>query len=278
MIDVSKVASGLVLGTDGIWYGDTSEVVSYPSDGNQACFLLEDSSFWFKHRNACISAAVTAFPPKENGPIFDIGGGNGFVSVGLMKAGFEVGLVEPGPEGAANAKKRGVPTVICATIASAGFRSASLEAVGLFDVIEHVNEDVCFLESIRSLVKKGGRLYATVPAYSTLWSNEDRVAGHFRRYTRKEIGDKIERAGFKLDYATYIFKPLPLPILLFRSLPYRLGHRGSPDRNGGADHHRPGNSMASRMLRWVLDGETAKIASKEPIAFGGSCLLVASAA
>jgi len=134
MLDVAAIAPRLKLGADGIWYSAERGAVSYPSDGNQTCFLIEESSFWFNHRNACIAAAVKSFPPRGNGPIFDIGGGNGFVSVGLMRAGFETVLVEPGPVGARNGKTRGIPTVICATTDDAGFASATLDAVGLFSM------------------------------------------------------------------------------------------------------------------------------------------------
>src|SRR4051794_24224669 len=181
MFDVSTIARDCRLGPDGIWYPSSGrDVVSYPADGNEAAYLVEDVSWWFRHRNACIAAAVSKFPPPEGEPIFDIGGGNGFVSVGLNRAGFEVVLVEPGPVGAANAKARGVPVVICATPASAGLPAAAIGAVGLFDVIEHIEDDLAFLYSTRALMKDNGRLYATVPAYRALWSEEDRLVGHFR--------------------------------------------------------------------------------------------------
>jgi len=278
MTDIQRIAPELTLGADGIWYSQSRQEVSYPSDGNEACFQVEELSFWFKHRNACIVAAVTAFPPNDLGPVFDIGGGNGYVSLGLIHAGFDVVLVEPGRAGAANARKRGVPTVICASTATAGFAATTLGAVGLFDVIEHIEDDAQFLKSIRSLVKLGGRLYATVPTYSALWSREDELAGHFRRYTCNSICRAVEQAGFRIDYATYIFRPLPLPILLLRALPHRLGRgSSSSDARDTASDHQPGTGIASRALRWLLGGEAGNIASKRRMACGSSCLIVASA-
>lgn len=275
MVDVSAIAPNVALGPDGIWRAVTREDVSYPPDGNQACFQLEDSSFWFNHRNACIAAAAKGFPPPNRDPIFDIGGGNGFVSLGLANAGFETVLVEPGEPGALNGKRRGLETVICATTSTAGFRSSTLGAVGLFDVIEHIGDDLVFLRSIRSLLKAGGRLYATVPAYPLLWSSEDHAAGHFRRYTGKSIGTVVERAGFRLEYLTHIFRPLPLPIFLFRALPYRLGLSRA---SAGAAAHSPGNGKAAGLLDRLLRSEVRNIESKRAMSFGGSCLLVASAA
>jgi len=118
-IDVHDIVPLLKEATDGVWYSSEEEALSYPADCNECCFSLEDQSFWFKHRNACITEVVTAFPPSDNVPIFDIGGGNGFVSLGFAKAGFDVVLVESGRFGAANAKKRGLANVICATAQTA---------------------------------------------------------------------------------------------------------------------------------------------------------------
>ena len=73
---------------NGVWFTMTSSenALSYPSEGNDECFRVEDSSYWFGHRNTCIVELVRQFPP--NGLIFDIGGGNGFVAKGLEEAGF----------------------------------------------------------------------------------------------------------------------------------------------------------------------------------------------
>ena len=101
----------------GIWRAetDTAGPISYPAHQNDACFRLEDRSFWFTHRNKCVIAAVRRFPP--DGFILDVGGGNGFVARGLIDAGYDTALLEPGGDGARNARQsRQLPTVINATI------------------------------------------------------------------------------------------------------------------------------------------------------------------
>lgn len=145
MINVKSIARGLRLDEDGIWYSADTEDISYPAEGNEALFAIEDESFWFKHRNNCIVSVVNSFSKNKDKTIVDIGGGNGFVSFGLAEAGFDVALVEPGRTGAVYAKSRGVENVICATTDSAEFRQNSLPAVGLFDVIEHIDDDQLFL-------------------------------------------------------------------------------------------------------------------------------------
>ena len=274
--DIHFISTGLKLAEDGIWYSSESEGVSYPSDGNESCFLVEDGSFWFKHRNNCIVSIVESFPPEDRGAIFDIGGGNGFVSLGLWKAGFKVTLVEPGAVGAASAKKRGIKDVICATISSAKFRPHSLPNVGLFDVIEHLEDDLNFLKTMRNLMKGNGRLYATVPSYNFLWSAEDISAGHFRRYSLEEISRVITAAGFEVEFASYVFRFLPLPIFLFRTLPYKLGlPQGKRNITKVSREHAVGGGIVSHVLHSLLNSEIENLNHKKSMRFGGSCLIVA---
>ncbi len=82
----------------GYWKANSDEEVSYPSEGNEVYAELEETSFWFKHRNETIIAAIENFPPSS--AIFDIGGGNGYVAKGLIDAGFDCVLIEPGIAGA----------------------------------------------------------------------------------------------------------------------------------------------------------------------------------
>lgn len=277
MVDIASIAPGLELRDDGIWYSVDARPVSYPTEGHSACFALEDESFWFRHRNACIVAAVKTFPPAEGGTIFDIGGGNGFVSRGLLDAGFDAVLIEPGADGACNAQRRGVRQIICATTDTAHLCDDSLAAVGLFDVIEHVEDDAAFLQALRGKLHRGGRLYATVPAFQALWSRNDVRAGHFRRYTRASIARTIADAGFDIDFATYIFRPLPLPIFLFRALPERLGVGVELDRKKDRRAHQVAGGAVSRMLDRVLAPEARSVRAARPMRFGGSCLVVAHA-
>src|SRR5690606_3917430 len=127
------------------WTSSESETISYPTEGHSHCFLVEDNSYWFGHRNDCIMAILKRFSPQ--GPLLDVGGGNGYVTQRLLQEGFEASLLEPGREGAFNAKKyRNIPEVICATLDTANFKDASLNAIGIFDVIEHIELDRVFIE------------------------------------------------------------------------------------------------------------------------------------
>ena len=69
-IDMFHLSHRMNLCSDGIFYATASESISYPEAGNEACFEMEDHSFWFRHRNVCIRELVRIFPPRGRGPIF----------------------------------------------------------------------------------------------------------------------------------------------------------------------------------------------------------------
>lgn len=263
-----------VVWKDGIWYSKDHMNISYPDSGNSSCFQIEDESFWFRHRNQCIIEAVKKYSPDK--VFFDIGGGNGFVSMGLEQNGISTVLIEPGPEGANNARKRGLPNIICSTFELAGIRDNSIEAAGLFDVVEHIEDDLHFLKSIHKIMKPSGKLYITVPAYNMLWSAEDTYAGHFRRYTLSSLGQRLKEAGFNIIYSTYIFSILPAPVLLFRTIPSKLGiHKNPADVQGQKKEHTAGKGILSGLIDRVWQKELQYIKQAKRIPIGGSCFVVA---
>lgn len=270
---IDEIAANLELGDSGIWFSKGKSEVSYPSAGNESCFEIEDHSFWFRHRNRCINTVVRGFPPA--GAIFDLGGGNGFVSLALQQDGWQNVVVEPGRAGALNARKRGLVNVICSTLEDADFRSHSLPAAGLFDVLEHLADDQQFLECLRERLAPGGRVYLSVPAYQWLWSAEDVSAGHFRRYTLSSLKSVLRLSGFQIDYASYIFSPLPPAILLKRTIPSLLGRRSVENTDDGVQEHRSGSATLTRILDGVFEWELRMVERKKTIPVGGSCLVVA---
>lgn len=248
-------------------------VISYPEDGNALYRQLEEDSFWFRHRNECLLAALRRLPP--DGAVYDVGGGNGFVARALQDAGYDTTLVEPGPVGAENARQQGVKKVIEATLEDAALDEGTLPAIGIFDVLEHMPDEAAFLDELHRHLRPGGRLYLTVPAYAALWSGEDEFAGHFRRYGRRGLSAALHRAGFDVEYLSHFFWLLPLPILLFRALPSRLGfhERGNPAAK--QREHGAGGGIASRILAAALAWEPRAVAAGRTLPFGGSLLCVA---
>ena len=78
---VERWSQNLSLSKEGLWISPRVSAVSYPEEGNEDYFQIEEKSFWFQHRNQCLGKVMKRYPPE--GLLFDIGGGNGFVSKGL---------------------------------------------------------------------------------------------------------------------------------------------------------------------------------------------------
>jgi SAM-dependent methyltransferase len=270
--ELQRIATTIQRGEHGIWIAETSSAVSYPEGGNDLYFEVEEKSFWFQHRNRCLVEVMDRFPPP--GTFWDIGGGNGFVSLAVQNK-WPVVLVEPGPSGALNARRRGVQAVLCSTLEDAGLKAGSIQAAGAFDVVEHIADDLAFVRSIARSLAPGGRFYLTVPAFTALWSHEDNDAGHFRRYTTARLRGVLEKGGFEVEYLTYFFQFLPLPILLLRTLPYRLGLRNRKSETRTASEHNQPGGLLQPVFDGILSRERELIRHGKTMAFGGSCLAVA---
>lgn len=273
MPDVSTIASNIEQREDGVWVAAGQRDVSYPHDGNDACLVVENTSFWFQHRNHVISQLVTDFSPDED--FFDIGGGNGCVSEALQAAGLEVVLIEPGPDGAKNAKQRGIRTVVQSTLEDAGFARDSIPSAGLFDVIEHIEDDAQFLKLIHRFLQPAGTLYVTVPTYQYLWSYDDVEAGHFRRYTHATISNLLKLCGFEIKYCSYFFSFLVAPVFLLRAVPSWLGLRRPATEESTRNEHSTGGGFVHSIVQRLLNSELDKIRRRQQIRFGTSCVAVA---
>ncbi len=261
-VNVESLSDALRLDADtGIWRTQVAADghISYPADHNATCFQLEDGSFWFAHRNRCIIAAVRRFPP--DGFILDIGGGNGFVAQGLIEAGYETALLEPGSDGAQNARHgRRLPTVINASIGDAAIRAGSVPNAGLFDVLEHIEDDRAFMRQLRDIMRPGGLLYLTVPAFNWLWSVSDVDAMHYRRYTTRSLTDVLA-GGFDVLYSTYLFQRLVPLTMVMRALPYRVGLAKPKPAHEYEREHAVGRQGVAEMFGKMLGHEVAAIAA-----------------
>lgn len=255
----------------GVWRSRTMEAVSYPANANDVYLALEESSYWFRHRVACVRAAFSLFPPQ--GDFYDIGGGNGYICGALESAGYPTVLVEPGP-GAENARRRGLPRVIQSTLQASGFRPDALPAVGVFDVLEHIHDDGAFLGDLHRLIAPGGRLYCTVPALGWLWSDEDEHAGHFRRYKESALVARLRAAGFIVEFCTPIFSWLVAPLFLRRTLPSLLRRRRRDRPANPAREHVLPRGVAAIVDR-VHAHEVGNIRAGRALPVGSSLLAVA---
>jgi hypothetical protein len=248
--------------------------ISYPHHGNESCYQIEENSYWFKYRNNFLITIIKKF--AESNDFYDVGGGNGFVTKSLQDAGFNAMLIEPGYQGCKNAKKRDVQTVVCASIEDVGFSAESLDSIGLFDVVEHIEKDENFLRLVANLMKKDAHIFITVPAYQFLWSADDTDGGHYKRYTVKQMKQVLEKAGFITVYSSYLFSLLVFPIFLLRTIPSRLGlikNISDPKKQKREFELKEG--ILGSLLNFVFGFENKLLFKGRRIPFGSSLLFVA---
>ena len=272
---ISERASALERGREGIWFahGDVDQGFARNDDTDWA--QIEERSFWYRHRNEVILDTLERFPFQ--GWLFEIGAGNGAVCSALEAAGWPAVAVEPTVAWATRARRRGLKHVICAHFQKAGFSAGALDNVGLFDVLEHVDDERGFLSDLRRLMPDGGRLYLAVPAFQSLWSGEDELSGHRRRYRTRAFERLVEAAGFRLEHSTYFFLPLAPAIWLARALPYKLGVTQKRTHASSAADHGLGDSTGTKLMRATLRAERALLRSGMRMPLGSSLLAVARA-
>jgi SAM-dependent methyltransferase len=80
----------------------------------------------------------------------------------------------------------------------------SADFVTAVDVLEHLDDDCQALAEWFRVLRPGGRLFLFVPAHRWLWSLQDEVSGHKRRYTKAELERKIGAAGFEIERSSYV--------------------------------------------------------------------------
>lgn len=108
--------------------------------------------------------------------------------------------------------------------------SSSIDWAILMDVLEHVGDDIGFLEAMSRILTPEGRVLITVPAHPFLWSEHDVFLGHYRRYDRERLRDTLVRGGLDV-LETFHFYALPF---LVRMLSVALTRVGSAGPRAGA--------------------------------------------
>ena len=178
-------------------------------------YALEAGSFWFRGRSDLIEWALARYFSSAR-DMLEVGCGTGYVLDRLRRAFPDLTLSgsELFDEGLAYARERLGDAVSLrqADATDLGLRDA-FDVIGAFDVIEHIEDDRRVLANLHAALRPGGGLLLTVPQHAWLWSGTDVAAHHERRYSRKDLGMKLEAAGFEILRVTS-FVTLLLPAML----------------------------------------------------------------
>lgn len=248
----------------------------YPAEAFARLVELEASNFWFRSRNRIIGRVFARYLAQPARPrVLEIGCGTGFVLSALhAQRRFDLVGAEQHIAGLRFARQR-LPEVEFVQLDARRLPyRAEFDAIGAFDVIEHIDEDEEVMACAHAALRPCGLFVVTVPQHAWLWSSTDEHAHHKRRYSRRELLTKLQRHGFALRFCTsFVFALLPLMYLS------RLAKRGAAAQAAEAadptyaELHLPRGLDA--LMGAAMRIDEALIAAGVSLPAGGSLLAVA---
>ncbi|MBD3272710.1 MAG: methyltransferase domain-containing protein [Elusimicrobia bacterium] len=173
--------------------------------------------FWFKAKCRLVDILIARLAVQNRMKILSIGTGTGeelaiFNHYGdVYVADMNQEILNSLPDHMAHEKR-------LASIEALPYQDNFFDAVGALDVFEHVKHDSAAIAEIRRVLKPGGYVIFTVPAFNALYSGRDRALGHYRRYNRKTI-DRLLCEMKKVDlgfWFCFLFVPVAIERILKR--------------------------------------------------------------
>jgi SAM-dependent methyltransferase len=223
--------------------------------------------FWFRARGDLIVDALRAARAGDRPRVLEVGCGFGAVLSRLVAEGMDVEGADLLP--AALRRCRAHLSVPLWLVDARRLPFVDeFDAIGLFDALEHVDDEAAVLRGVARSLRPGGVVVVTVPALPGLWSQLDVLARHQRRYTKRALVAAVSRAGLEVVRATY-FNASLVPAMWLRRIWGRL--RAS---DGTAMLRTPG-PVVNAILYRVLDAERRLIRRGYELGVGASVMLIA---
>ncbi len=235
---------------------------------------LEREHWWFIGRRRCYFSLLEHFlPARTDMRILDVGCGMGGMLPELSRFGRPIGI-DADRRSIEICRERGFGNSFLGGGQEIAARDSSIDLVTFFDCIEHLPDDRAALADAHRVLAPGGHLFISVPAYQFLFSNNDRVARHFRRYTRGDLVSKVRATGFTIVKATYVnvtLFPLILPAVLLYKVKEAVWPKPNDERTNLS--HVPPRAI-NAVLAAIFGGE-GRILRHLSAPFGHSIALLA---
>jgi 2-polyprenyl-3-methyl-5-hydroxy-6-metoxy-1,4-benzoquinol methylase len=190
---------------------------------------------------------------SNKGIALDMGCGDGFFTLKLLKFGYEVNSIDVSPEAIKSTKNRVQKIGMLNSVKLFKEDFFKFEPENQYDIIlclevlEHINDDVAALKKINKLLKDNGTLILSVPHRQDLWNYSDEMGGHYRRYSKNDVLSKLEKTNFKVeklfDYG-FPFIRCFVNGLCVRSAKKNRSQIGPPKNN-------PLNRIASKFIKYM---------------------------
>ena len=236
-------------------------------DEYRRMFELESHYWWFVARRRLASRLLRLGLPNIQKPrVLDLGCGTGAFAVELAEKADPVGA-DMSRLALDFARSRGLFVLVQADGSALPFRSATFDAAIGLDVFEHIEADLAAMTECARVLRPGGVIVLTVPAFRTLWGPHDVALHHFRRYRRGEVRERLVAAGLspiRLSYSVFFLFPIVLLIRLFERR-----------RRGPAEASLPSVPRWLNSLLVRLGGVEAWLITYLPLPWGSSVVAVA---
>src|SRR5262245_50092109 len=179
---------------------------------------LEHSHWWFRGRRSVYFGLLRHhLDGRRPARGLDLGCGMGGFLPGLAEHCAAVFESDYDRASLVHCARRGFRRGVIADGYALPYADACFDLVCLFDVLEHLQDDRRALGEVARILRPGGLVIASVPASQFLFANNDRVARHFRRYTRRTLRAAFEQAGLAVErnsHSNIFLFPLILPAVL----------------------------------------------------------------
>lgn len=186
-------------------------------------YQVEETHWWYKARREIVFDWVFRALKKYNDPsILDIGCGTGFNISYLKQNGYQhADGMDISRDALVYCQSRKLDNIILASAESLPVHNAAYDIVLALDIIEHLPNDWNSLSEIHRILRNNGTFVIFVPAFQFLWSFQDEISHHQRRYDATDLKMKLHQAGLKVEKLTYVNSFL-FPVVLLGRLALRL--------------------------------------------------------
>lgn len=232
----------------------------------QDLYQLEDKHWWHISKRRAIHKLIEKYSISKNSKILDIGCGTGKNMEELQEYGSVYGL-DSSPEALKFCRKRGLKNLRLGSAEKTNLATNFFDIITILDVLEHTDDNKVLTE-IRRILKKGGIIVLTVPAFPWLWSRWDEVLDHKRRYTKNTLKKILTFHNFHLIKMTYFYSFLVLPSLIIRRIKQKFSK----------NFYQSDFKLSNPLLNFFLNNLSKLeffISEKLYIPFGTSILVVA---
>lgn len=167
--------------------------------------MVEEQHWFYRGKRDIVTAWLARSGALEPGSrILDCGAGTGRFARGLPRH-VRAEVLDDHEESLAYLRGRFPPEAVHAgSCAGIPLPDASVDALTALDVLEHLDDDAGAVAEFGRVVRPGGVLVSTVPAFMSLWSDWDVSLHHRRRYVQSGFRALLSRPPWRLEHLAYI--------------------------------------------------------------------------